>query len=211
MQNVVPAAGILLEEALADKALAGRRDAYAAEVRKLIDAAFAVTRRTGSVEPQVRDIVREAGLSNQAFYRHFDSKDALMLALLADGRRRLVTYVGRQMRDVEEPRAQLRQFIASLMTQARDANAAAATRPFAINAARLAARYPAEVAARRADLLELVRPAVLALGGTEADVELVHDLAMTRMNDAIVADHRPDDAEVEHLVRFCLGGIKSGT
>jgi AcrR family transcriptional regulator len=140
MQNVVPAAGILLEEALADKALAGRRDAYAAEVRKLIDAAFAVTRRTGSVEPQVRDIVREAGLSNQAFYRHFDSKDALMLALLADGRRRLVTYVGRQMRDVEEPRAQLRQFIASLMTQARDANAAAATRPFAINAARLAAR-----------------------------------------------------------------------
>jgi hypothetical protein len=32
---------------------------------------------------------------------------------------------------------------------------------------------------------------------------------MTRMNDAIVADHRPDDAEVEHLVRFCLGGIKS--
>jgi hypothetical protein len=52
---------------------------------------------------------------------------------------------------------------------------------------------------------------VLALGGGEYDVELVHDLAMTRMNDAIVADHRPDDAEVEHLVRFCLGGIKSGT
>src|SRR4051794_10379785 len=62
MQNVVPQASISVEQALADRALAGRRDAYAAEVRKLIDAAFAVTRRTGSVEPQVRDIVREAGL-----------------------------------------------------------------------------------------------------------------------------------------------------
>ena len=47
-------------------------------------------RREGSIDPQVRAIVQEAGLSNQAFYRHFSSKDASLLAVLADGQRQLV-------------------------------------------------------------------------------------------------------------------------
>jgi len=85
VQNVVP-----VEAALADRTLAPRRDAYAAEVRRLIDAAFAVMRETGDIDPPVRDIVKAAGLSNQAFYRHFTSKDALLLAVLADGHRQLV-------------------------------------------------------------------------------------------------------------------------
>ena len=44
---------------------------------------FVVMRREGNIDPQVRAIVQEAGLSNQAFYRHFASKDALLLAVLA--------------------------------------------------------------------------------------------------------------------------------
>ncbi|HEY5170252.1 MAG TPA: TetR family transcriptional regulator, partial [Acidimicrobiia bacterium] len=68
MQNVVP-----VEERLADATLAERRGHYAAEVRRLIDAAFSVMRTTGDIDPQVRDIVKSAGLSNQAFYRHFAS------------------------------------------------------------------------------------------------------------------------------------------
>ena len=39
--------------------------------------------------PRVADIVTEAGISNEGFYRHFASKDALVAAILDDGTERL--------------------------------------------------------------------------------------------------------------------------
>ena len=71
---------------LADRALAERHQTFTAEIRALLDAALVVMQRADTIDPRVTDIVRESGLSNQAFYRHFDGKDALLLALLADGR-----------------------------------------------------------------------------------------------------------------------------
>ena len=205
VQNVVP-----IEDALADRAVAGRREQYAQEVRRLVDAAFAVTRRTGTLEPSVRDIVREAGLSNQAFYRHFPSRDALLLAVLADGRRQLVAYLEHRLAATSDPAAHVREYVDGIMAQARDRNAAEATRPFATNTTRLAASFPEEVAASRAQLLDILRPAVTALGGTESDVEFVHDLAMTRMYDALMQGRVPGAHEVDALVAFCLGGIAHG-
>ena len=43
------------------------------------------------IDPRVSDIVaRRPGLSNQAFYRHFRGKDELLVAVLDDGRQRLL-------------------------------------------------------------------------------------------------------------------------
>jgi AcrR family transcriptional regulator len=207
VQNGVPGAVLSVEDAVAERALAGRRDQYAAEVRKLIDAAFVVMRRTGSLDPPVREIVRVAGLSNQSFYRHFPSKDALLLTVLADGRRQLVDYLHRRLAAASEPSEQLRRFIDGVMAQARDLEAAEATRPFAVNGNRLAAQFPEEVAASRRELLDLLRPIVHALGGDELDVEIVHDCAMSRMHEALVARRIPDRGEVKHLARFCRAGI----
>jgi AcrR family transcriptional regulator len=198
---------MMIEDELADRALAARRDAYALEVRRLIDAAFVVMQTSGDIEPQVRDIVKAAGLSNQAFYRHFASKDALMVAVLADGRRQLVEHLQRRLSSAKDPGEQLRRWITGVLAQARDPEAADATRPFAINGARLADRYPTEVAASRAQLLSTLLPAVHALGGTDRDAECVHDLTMARMHDALASRHRPDAKEVEHLVTFCKAGI----
>jgi hypothetical protein len=101
----------------------------------------------------------------------------------------------------------VQRWIEALMEQARRPEAADATRPFAINGSRLRDRFPAEVAASRQELVETLRPAVTAMGGAERDVELVHDLAMTRMNEALVARRAPDGDEVAHLVAFCLAAI----
>ena len=147
MQNVVPALSDTVEAALADRAVAERRAAYATEARRLIDAAFVVMRREGSIDPQVRAIVQEAGLSNQAFYRHFASKDALLLAVLADGQRQLVAYLGRRVATVTEPSEQVQRWISGVMAQARNRDAAEATRPFACNSARLADLFPADMSA----------------------------------------------------------------
>jgi hypothetical protein len=102
----------------------------------------------------------------------------------------------------------VRRWIDGIMAQARDSAAAEATRPFAVNGARLAARFPAELAATRAELLETLTPAVRALGGTEHDAELVRDLALARMNDAIAARRAVTSREVTDLVDFCLDGLR---
>jgi AcrR family transcriptional regulator len=206
VQNVVP-----VEERLADATLAERRGQYAAEVRRLIDAAFAVMRTTGDIDPQVRDIVKAAGLSNQAFYRHFASKDALLLAVLADGQRQLVEYLRARMASSDDAEAQVRLWIEGVLAQARNPDAAEATRPFAINGARLADRYPEDLAATRADLLTTLAPSVKALGGTDHDAAFVCELALARMNDAIIQRRSPEPVEVRNLVEFCLAGVLHGT
>jgi AcrR family transcriptional regulator len=166
--------------------------------------------RAGDIDPQVRDIVKTAGLSNQAFYRHFASKDALMLAVLADGQRQLVDYLSRRIADASAPTAQLRAWIEGVMAQARNADAADRTRPFAVNGPRLADRFPAELAASRAALIATIEPTVRALGGTPADATLVCELALARMNDAIANRRTPSRDEIESLIAFCLGGITYG-
>ncbi len=63
---------------IAQRTLAKRGVGYASEVRRLLDAALEVMRQGGTASrPRVADIVA-AGLSNDAFYRHFPSKDALV-------------------------------------------------------------------------------------------------------------------------------------
>src|SRR3954447_14220094 len=53
----------------------------ASERRALIDAGLTVLRRRGSDGCTVADVLAEAGLSTRAFYRHFASKDELVLAI----------------------------------------------------------------------------------------------------------------------------------
>ena len=63
-----------------------------------MDAGMVVMRLHGtSGRPTVAEIVREAGLSNQAFYRHFASKDDLVTAIVDAGARRLAAYVERRV------------------------------------------------------------------------------------------------------------------
>lgn len=52
------------------------------ERRMLTDAAFRVMARTDYSEMSIDDVLAEAGLSTRAFYRHFESKPALLDALM---------------------------------------------------------------------------------------------------------------------------------
>ncbi len=203
MQNVVPVA-----ERVASRTLAGRSEAYAEEVRRLVDAGFAVMRRTGSIDPRVGDIVREAGLSNQAFYRHFAGKDELLVACLDDGQHRLSSYLAHRMAGLPEGAAQIRRWIEGVLEQARNEEAAENTRPFAIHGARLADRFPEEIRRSREHVVEPLRAAVALAGGDpHRDADAMYHLAIATMNDALVARARPTKADVAHLTDFCLKAI----
>ncbi len=163
MRNAVPVEADLaaVEQTVATRTLQSRSDAYAEEIRRLLDATYAVMRRTGDLDPRVTDIVREAGLSNQAFYRHFRSKDELLVAVLADGQRRLVETLRQHMDKVGPGAPRVRAWVEVVLSQARRPAAAANTRPFAINGLRLADRYPTEWGASRDELLAPLRAAIV--------------------------------------------------
>src|SRR4051794_24789532 len=81
-----------LQRAVA-RAVSGRVASATHDVERLVEATYRVMRQGGTVEPRVREILLEAGLSTQVFYRHFRSKDDLLLVVLDDGRRRLAAYL----------------------------------------------------------------------------------------------------------------------
>jgi AcrR family transcriptional regulator len=198
MENVV--------STLAGRSLAERHEAYATEIRTLLDAALVVMRRDETIDPRVSDIVATAGLSNQAFYRHFRGKDELLVALLDDGRQRLLTTIERRMARAEGATDQVRAWIDAVLAQARDPEAAAATRPFALNGDRLAVKLPGETQGSRDRLVEPLRELV----GDAAAVAIYH-VAMGTVHDALVERRTPTRAESEAVVEFALKGAGLGT
>ena len=198
MENVV--------STLAGRTLAERHEAYATEIRTLLDAALTVMRRDETIEPRVSDIVRTAGLSNQAFYRHFRGKDELLVALLDDGRQRLLATIEGRMARADGPTDQVRAWVEVVLAQARDPEAAAATRPFALNGDRLAVQFPAETQGSRDRLIEPLRDLV----GEPAALAIYH-VAMGMVHDALIERRTPTRAEVDAVVEFALKGAGLGT
>jgi len=187
---------------LADKAVAERHDAYASEIRALLDATLRVMRRDDTIDPKVADIVRESGLSNQAFYRHFDGKDALLVAVLADGRERLAGTIQRRIARAGTDRdARIRAWIAAVLDQARDPGAAAATRPFVAHADRLANEFPGEVARSR----EQIEAPLAAVVGAD-DAHAVYHLTMGVVHEALGQRRAPTRREADAVTEFAIRG-----
>ena len=201
-----------------ERALEPRRAAYADEVRRLVEASFRLIRESGQLEAPVSEIVRAAGLSNHAFYKHFRSKDELLVTLLDDGMRQLSSYLRHRMEGASSPEQRIRRWIAGMCEQALNPRAAAATRPFALSRARLAERFPAEVAKSERRLTALLRDAIEAATATGAlaptdaarESETLYDLAMGWMQRMLAQPEPPDRSAAEHLVEFAMHGLARG-
>jgi AcrR family transcriptional regulator len=201
-----------------DRSLERRRVAYAAEVRDLVQASLDVIRRTGCLEPTVGEIVRAAGSSNKAFYRHFRSKDELLLTVLDDGIGRLGDYLRHQIESADSPLDRVRAWIAGVIEQALNAESAGATRPFALSRARLSELFPDEVRQSESQLTELLCEAIRAAAEAgevrsdepERDAALVYNLAMGWVERRLAETSAPDRSEAEHLVEFAMRGLRGG-
>jgi AcrR family transcriptional regulator len=220
MQNPVPAdlsPGSVAERALL-RSLGARQAAYAGEVRRLLDAAFAVMRETGGLDPRVEQIVRAAGLSNQAFYRHFRSKAELLLAVLDDGIHQLHAYLARRMRSVPAGEARVREWLEGMLAQALHPAGAAATRPFALARARLAEQFPGEVEKSETQLTALLREALeqaraegsLPAADPARDARALYDLVMGWMQRALSGPRPAGETDAEALLAFAMGGLRRG-
>jgi AcrR family transcriptional regulator len=207
-------------EHLADRAVertvAGRRAEYSAEMRRIVETTFALIERSGSLDPSMREILAETGLSTQAFYRYFSSKDELMLALLDEGRRRLVDTLQRRMARSDDPKAQVRAWIEGVVAQAANATAAARTRPWVLSEQRLAELFPQEQQASVELLVGLLRDPVARLRGTKKRPDdndtvatMVYQLTFAVLRGHLVTGTKPDSAGTNALVGFCLRGVST--
>ena len=108
----------------------------------LVSATLAVAARRGTIEPSVREILEQAGLSTKAFYRHFRSKDELLLVTLEEGSRVLVEYLEHRMSTVPDPLDKVGAWINGVVRQAVNPSAARRTLPWTLGASRLATVFP---------------------------------------------------------------------
>jgi AcrR family transcriptional regulator len=183
-------------------------------MRRIVDTTFSLIERSGSLDPSMREILAESGLSTQAFYRYFSSKDELMLALLDEGRRRLVDTLERRMARGASPTEQVRAWIEGVLAQAANSTAAARTRPWMLSEQRLAERFPQEQQASVERLVHLLREALAQITGAgrrkPSDVgstaSMVYLLVFAVLRTHLVAGTKPASREVDALVGFCLRG-----
>jgi AcrR family transcriptional regulator len=205
VQNTIPSGG----RSAAQEALAKRQAAYADEVRRLLDAGLDVMSSCGTTSrPRVADIVAAAGLSNDAFYRHFRSKDALVAALVDDGALRLRSYLEHQMAKTRSPKAAVRRWVEGVMSQA-EGEVASTTLAVIWNGDSVAGgSTPGRSAANTAPAELLAEPfAALGSARPELDAALVAHAVFGRLAELLWLGTHADTGEIDHLVDFCLGAV----
>jgi AcrR family transcriptional regulator len=200
-----PAPGVAARTAA--RTLAARTAGYTNEVRRLLDAGLAVVVRNGTTSrPRVADIVAAAGLSNDAFYRHFPSKDALVAALIEDGAERLASYVSHQMSKERTPEDQVRRWVDAVLAQARG-DVAASTLAVMWNGGGGgddAGRHPA--AGRLAVLLHAPF-AALGSDSPVLDAALASHATLGALADYLWRRAEPTQGDVDRVVGFCLRAV----
>ncbi|MGH9016671.1 MAG: TetR/AcrR family transcriptional regulator [Acidimicrobiales bacterium] len=197
---------------MADETMARRRVGYTDEVRRLLDAALGVMARNGTrSRARVADIVAGAGLSNEAFYRHFSSKDALVSALLEDGAERLRSYLAHQMDKERDAAGQVRRWVHGVMAQA-DEKIAATTLAVLWNAGADAQGLASGRHFASAPLATLLHDPLAALGSRSPgiDATLAAHGVLGKLSDHLWQGTGPGARELTAIVDFCLAAGRAG-
>jgi AcrR family transcriptional regulator len=194
----------------ADRHVEAQRDAFLTEHQALIEAVYDIAADDDDLNPTVARIVEQSGLSNQAFYSHFTSKDELLLAVLEDGRHRLVEYLDRRMGTAASEVDAVEEWIRGVMAQAADDRSARRSRPFALQADRLAADHSAENR-RSVELLkdQFSSTAHRATSSpiTDATVDFEFWSCLAEMQRLLRGGVTPTADEIDSIVGFVIRGL----
>lgn len=190
-------------ERLVERSLSERQRAITAEMREIIEATYRVIGATGRLDPPIRAILSEAGLSNPAFYRHFSGKDELLLVMLDEGRRQLVAYLEHRTSAVDGVDERVAAWVRGVLAQAGDADAARRTRPFVTDIERLHQEFPREQEASERQLIDQLA----GLLDDRSDwAPTIYTLVFAELGRHLRAESAPSEADVERVVGFALAG-----
>lgn len=184
------------------------------EARRLIVATWTVATKVGTIEPSVRQILDEAGLSTNAFYRHFRSKDDLLLVAYAEGTRILVSHLERRMAAFDDPFERIRAWIEGFVRQASPPTARRAL-PWSVGMGRIAADFPdayernqsAAVAPLAREIDAVVRNGTGRSPDPRRDAWLVYGYTLNTVRQHLLHGTVPDPDSVDHLVTFAFRAL----
>jgi AcrR family transcriptional regulator len=129
-----------------------RRFDHDTERAMLLKAAMQVLAGRGYHEMSVAEVLTESGLSTRSFYRHFDTKEALLAALLHREVDLVAAYLERAVERAGEPRAAVDAWIDGFLDTFFDRRRIARSGAFTAPAALSAWPYHQEYDAIRAQL-----------------------------------------------------------
>ncbi|MDT3439200.1 MULTISPECIES: TetR/AcrR family transcriptional regulator [unclassified Pseudofrankia] len=183
------------------------------QTRDLVDAARRLIAVKGS-SFTTQDLVKEAGVSMQTFYRHFAGKDQLLLAAIEDIVAESTEGYEQAARELPDPMARLRHHLLSVVAPLTDNPSLA--RFVTSEHWRLRERFPDEIAAADRPFVDLIErdlraaqdAGLLPPSDSGRDAETIAQFAMSVFHHyAFARGPRPLDDLGDYLWDFCLGGI----
>jgi AcrR family transcriptional regulator len=198
-----------------ERALAGRRRQYEDEVERLLDATFKVMRERDTANPSVADILATSGLSTSVFYRHFPTKDDLLVTLLERAHRRTHQHMEDRLAQQDDPAGRIAEWVRAIFDLLRTDELVTANRPFLLAHPRLLERFPAEIEAGfealAAPLGRAIADARAAAGlptaGAEADARLAMHHVFGILVDRAALGRPSDDGIVESVASYTLRAV----
>ena len=141
----------------------------------------------------MEDVLREAGLSTRAFYRHFSGKDALFLALFEQEAMRADLRLRARVEQADGPVDAVREWIVAVLAVVYDPRLARRALLFAGERGSLARRFPEEIDRLTRRQLEPLEAAIEAgrHGGVfpgahpANDARAIHHLCSGLINDRL--------------------------
>ena len=193
------------------------RDRSVQQARVLVDAARRLIAEQGE-NFTTQELVREAGVALQTFYRYFASKDELLLAVLEDLIREGCEGFAARAEGLTDPIERLRSHVLAVaepLTVADDNRAGA--RFIASEHWRLSAIFPDEMVTVTRPFSSLVEAEIIAATATgqlvsadpARDAWMVTQLLLSVFHHHSFAD-TADPTVGDDLWRFCLHGLGAG-
>lgn len=132
----------------------------AKQVRQMLDAARRLIANKGD-EFTTQELVVEAGVALQTFYRYFGSKDELLLAVIADAMTEACERWARAAEELPDPLSRLRFYLTTTLERLNgDSRNAAMSRFVVATRWRLHRQFPEELAEVEKPFVDLLRGAV---------------------------------------------------
>jgi AcrR family transcriptional regulator len=187
------------------------------ERARLLEAGHAVLAREGYDGLKVEAVLDTAGLSTRAFYRHFDGKSALFLALFTDEVDRSSARLAAAVEAASTPAGQVRAWLDAVLSLGFDRERARRARGFMTQRGLLEREFPEAIAAclagQRTPLKAAIEGGVAAGTFTspdpDADALAIHHLCLGLLGDALTGAGALDEPAAVALVeRFALATLE---
>jgi AcrR family transcriptional regulator len=183
----------------------------------LIGAARAVLERRGGDGFTVHEVLSEAGLGTRAFYRHFASKEALVLAVFARAAEQEAGRLRDRMRGEPTPVGAVTAWIEARLDLAFDEQVASTMRALSLEAEMATRQMPDPMASAfdrmLAPLVEELRrgteDGTVRASDPQRDARAIHDVVWGRILRHWSGIGEPSDpsAARAHALEFCLRAI----